>query len=81
MELKLFEYAALDFAKAQDPAMAQYCEARDAMARAVEIAAESPAEARQLYLTAGVQLLDLAVNGKRPKDLQEEQKRVSCVVW
>ena len=51
------------------------------MARAVEIAAESPAEARQLYLTAGVQLLDLAVNGKRPKDLQEEQKRVSCVVW
>ena len=81
MELKLFEYAAQDFEKAGDLAMGQFCEAHSNMALAMEKAAEQPSEARKLYLTAGLQLVDLAVNGQRPKEVIEALSRVRWRVF
>lgn len=69
MQQTYFESASLDFAKAGDKAMEQYCQARETMRHAVEKAIEAPAVARKLYLTAGLQLMDLAINGSRPVEL------------
>jgi hypothetical protein len=76
LELGLFEAAEGDFRTAGDAAMAQYCAAREGMRRAQEAAAAAPAEARSLYLGAGLQLLDLAVNGRPNAELAAALKRV-----
>jgi hypothetical protein len=74
--IKYFPSAADDFAKADDKAMEQYCRARVAMDEAKNIAVEKPFVARKMYLTAGLQLMDLAINGRRPLELRESAKKV-----
>ena len=65
-----------DELKDQRRAKAMQHTAEVALHRAVELAAEQPEQARQLYLHAGLLLVDLAVNGQPNLELNAAIRRV-----